>query len=33
MNKYNGRDGWITGASLPYISVKNPYMEDLSQDE
>ncbi len=22
MNKSNGRDGWITGTSLPYLSAK-----------
>ena len=33
MNKYNGRDGWITGASLPFHSVKNPLAEDFLHAE
>ena len=33
MNKYNCRDGWITGASLPFHSVKNPLAEDFLHAE
>lgn len=32
MNRSNGRDGWITGSSLTYLRVKNPYAEGFSID-